>query len=472
MTSRKSKSWIQVMSDWMPKWPKRKTVNQLTVSGLDDEIQFSKVQDSFAKGGLNKSAPAVLIENQKGYPGSNMAEKFTMGKGDDSDDEYYDTSNEFSHVITPKHSTPYQGNRDRKIITNGVGYIDRRLRPEAKEWVPDRPRVAKKAKSGGTVETKVDRVELGEPSNYGNDYYQMPRGNDYLPERVGYRNKMHERPNRRKQWNPDKFDGEKIDWTDYLKHFEKGYREKGMQLAMSLRGQAQRVLGDLSFYGAVEDFDSLVKELTRRFSPVEMETSYRLEFRNRVRQSQESVMQFGYALRRLASKAFPSIHNDCQEQWVLDQFVIGLNNHELKRHVHFGHPKNLNEAIALALEYECFESGDSKYRSKPGKCHTVGVAGDQGKADNQVLRDICLMVRNSTKELQSIKKVVQRSSPDSGKGQGQRSGKSNQKTSDKPNLSNVQCFKCKGYGHYQKYCPLVKSGPDSSKIGESKTKLN
>ena len=39
--------------------------------------------------------------------------------------------------------------------------------------------------------------------------------------------------------------------------------------------------------------------------------------------------------------------------------VTGLNNHELKRHVQFGHPKNLNEAIALALEYDSFESGDS-----------------------------------------------------------------------------------------------------------------
>ena len=113
---------------------------------------------------------------------------------------------------------------------------------------------------------------------------------------------------------------------------------------------------------------------------------------------------------------------------------------------------------------------DSKYRSKPGKCHIVEVAEDQGKADNQVLRDICSMVQNSTKELQSIKKVVQQTSPDSGKGQG--SGKSNQKTSGKPNLSNVQCFKCKGYGHYQKYCPLGKSGTGSSRMGDSKTKLN
>ena len=67
---------------------------------------------------------------------------------------------------------------------------------------------------------------------------------------------------------------------------------------------------------------------------------------------------------------------------------------------------------------------------------------------------------------------MQKSSQDLSKGQRQRSGKSNQKTSDKPNLNNVQCFKCKGYNHYQKYCPLGKSGPDSSRIWESKIKLN
>ena len=47
-----------------------------------------------------------------------------------------------------------------------------RLRPEADEWVLDRPRVVKKAKSGGTVKAKVDQVELDEPSNYRNDYTQ------------------------------------------------------------------------------------------------------------------------------------------------------------------------------------------------------------------------------------------------------------------------------------------------------------
>ena len=83
------------------------------------------------------------------------------------------------------------------------------------------------------------------------------------------------------------------------------------------------MLGDVAHYGESEDYDSLLSELSRRFNPAERETTYRIEFRNRIRRSNESVMEYGYTLRRLAVRAFPNILHDCQEQWVLDQFVWG-----------------------------------------------------------------------------------------------------------------------------------------------------
>ena len=106
-----------------------------------------------------------------------------------------------------------------------------------------------------------------------------------------------------KQREPDKFDGERTKWSDYLQHFEtvaewnrSSYEEKGIQLAMSLQGQAQRVLGDVAHYGETEDYDSLLSELSRRFNSSESETTYRIEFRNRIRRSNESVMEYGYTL--------------------------------------------------------------------------------------------------------------------------------------------------------------------------------
>ena len=77
----------------------------------------------------------------------------------------------------------------------------------------------------------------------------------------------------RRQRDPDKFSGESTEWLDYFRHFEIvatwngwGEHEKTMQLAMCLQGEAQRVLGDLS-PDILADYDSLVRELTRRFNP-------------------------------------------------------------------------------------------------------------------------------------------------------------------------------------------------------------
>ena len=53
----------------------------------------------------------------------------------------------------------------------------------------------------------------------------------------------------RKQKEPDKYDGEKVEWQDFIVHFEtvatwNGWTdlEKGLQLATCLRGKAQKVL--------------------------------------------------------------------------------------------------------------------------------------------------------------------------------------------------------------------------------------
>ena len=91
---------------------------------------------------------------------------------------------------------------------------------------------------------------------------------------------------------------------------------------------------------------------------------------------------------------------------------------------------------------------------------------------DKVLRNLCTMVQNSAKELQSIKKVVQISAKDTGKSTGapanQGSSKSN---SGKVDLSTVQCYKCKGFGHYQKYCKNPRAAQSATQT-QTKAKLN
>ena len=61
-------------------------------------------------------------------------------------------------------------------------------------------------------------------------------------------------------------------WLDYKAHFETcaeinkwSYLEKGLYLAVSLRGQAQEVMGNLCTNS--KDYGALVQALEERFSP-------------------------------------------------------------------------------------------------------------------------------------------------------------------------------------------------------------
>ena len=109
-------------------------------------------------------------------------------------------------------------------------------------------------------------------------------------------------------------------------------------------------------------------------------------------------MQFGYALRRLASKVFPGISLNAKEQWILDQFINGLGNAEIRKHVQFAHPKNLHEAISLATEYECFENNANKKLSKPVNGKVCAIEN----SESQILKNILTTLRKNSDQINQL----------------------------------------------------------------------
>lgn len=165
----------------------------------------------------------------------------------------------------------------------------------------------------------------------------------------------------RNQKDPQIFEGN-TDFRDYIIHFEhvanwNGWDsyEKAQQLAMSLRGSAQKVLSDLTL-GQLGDYFQLKTTLLQKFQPPGREPAHRCEFKSRKRQRDESISEYGYNLRRLASLAYPQLSRHARETYVIDQFIDGLDIHEMRKHVQFGHPLSLEEAITLGLEYEAFDN--------------------------------------------------------------------------------------------------------------------
>ncbi|CAC5404154.1 unnamed protein product [Mytilus coruscus] len=82
------------------------------------------------------------------------------------------------------------------------------------------------------------------------------------------------------------------------------------------------------------------------------------------RSRDETTADFGYALKRLGSRAFPTIPVMMRESLIVEQYISGLGSAELKRHVQFAHPTTLDRAISLAVEFEAFE-GAQIYSRKP-----------------------------------------------------------------------------------------------------------
>ena len=93
--------------------------------------------------------------------------------------------------------------------------------------------------------------------------------------------------NTRKQKEPNKFEGDKVEWADFIAHFEMvarwndwTYTEKGLQLATCLRGKAQKVLRSIP-ESQRSDYEAMKSALEKRFSPPHRENAFRAVFRQR-----------------------------------------------------------------------------------------------------------------------------------------------------------------------------------------------
>ena len=159
-----------------------------------------------------------------------------------------------------------------------------------------------------------------------------------------------------KQKEPDKYDCEKVEWQDFIVHFEtvatwNGWTdlEKGLQLATCLNGKAQKVLSELK-PSQKSNYITLTSVLAKRFNPPHRDNAFR---------AKESLMDFGCKVSLLAQKAYPQFPYEALDQVSREQFVRGLSDVDMKRHVDLRNPSSLEEAISLATQFESFDIGES-----------------------------------------------------------------------------------------------------------------
>ena len=58
-------------------------------------------------------------------------------------------------------------------------------------------------------------------------------------------------------------------------------------------------------------------------------------------------MEYVYDLKRLAIRAFPKITHEACEDLIVDQFLQGLADAEMRRHISLTHPTGVDQAVGL-----------------------------------------------------------------------------------------------------------------------------
>ncbi len=80
-------------------------------------------------------------------------------------------------------------------------------------------------------------------------------------------------------------------------------------------------------------WEELKTLLMKRFQPRDLTAMYKAQFRSYCRCQTEDIYTYVETLQRLADLAWPFMDYHAKEEMVIDQFLLGMGNHELSMQV-------------------------------------------------------------------------------------------------------------------------------------------
>lgn len=213
----------------------------------------------------------------------------------------------------------------------------------------------------------------------------------------------HGNPMGRPVFMPETFTGQGRDWSDWSQQFalaadvnnwNDDLKLKFMSLLLS--GRARDV-----YCGLTEEerssYTNLRTALNKCFDPCESEDWNRASFSSRRRLATESAREFGNALRRLISKAYPSAGGATQDLLAREHFVAHVGVGELRIQLRSAKPATLEAAINLASELELIR--DMEQGQTANKAKICGVSSSSPDPQMTVLLQTVESLRQEVKSL-------------------------------------------------------------------------
>ncbi len=107
------------------------------------------------------------------------------------------------------------------------------------------------------------------------------------------------------------------------------------------------------------DWTELKTLLTRRFQPRDLTAAYKAQFRTRKRQRSEDISTYVDVLQKLAEMAWALLDPIARDEMVADQFLNGLDSHELRVQVAATGIQSIEDLMRVALSLEAVENQEA-----------------------------------------------------------------------------------------------------------------
>ena len=138
-----------------------------------------------------------------------------------------------------------------------------------------------------------------------------------------------------------------------------------LELSSCLRGTAVSVLSELEFHERTH-YPSLKQALANRFDSGNLSQIYKEQLKSRIRKSEESIPELAHEISRLVRFAYSDLPGLLRESIAKDAFIEALSDRELELVAFQHHPKSLQEAVQVELEYDTFRT--TRQKRTFGKC--------------------------------------------------------------------------------------------------------
>ena len=348
---------------------------------------------------------------------------------------------------TPVRSMTTQTDSHSRVLRDEVPirsrYIGSDIKHKAKGMMPHDKVEAQgnsvtEQRHGGQLLTSTPKAEANIANNYGP--LKIP-SNTY--------NQSELKKSSGAKIKPATFDGTG-NWLDYKAHFEvcaqlNGWTddEKGMYLAVSLRGQAQGVFGNIA--SKSHNYSELVKALEERFAPPNQTELYRVQLRERKQKASETLSELGQDIRRLTNLAYPTAPSDLRETLAKEQFIDSLVNSDMRLRIKQVRPSSLNDAVRHAVELEAFNRAERRHLEGQGYMRSTSEKSSDEKSEGSLESDM----RALQKTVSDLQKSFE-----TWRNKGLRSDR-NWKDSYKKqaNYAKPKCFICGSEDHMKRNCP-------------------